>query len=1131
MQDDLLDFATDEAAAGFRLQRFEAYNWGTFGEQVWSIELDGKNALMTGDIGSGKSTLVDGLTTLLFPSHRITYNKAAGAERQERSPYTYVRGAYGATQDEATRQSKARFLRDEHQYSVLLAHFYNAGFDLHVSLAQVWWLKPGERNPSRFYVVAERPLGIKADFGDFGGELAALRRRLRRHERVAIEDSFERYSQRFQRLLTLRNRQALELFYQTVSMKSVGDLTDFVRQHMLEPGDIEETLKRLLGDFDNLNAAHEAVLKAERQIGHLRPIMTAGDQHLNYRREVELLRGDRDALTGWFAQRKLNLLHERLENVTLELAKREERRAALRAQLQQANERRTDLTVELRAAGGDRLERIERELRQCAEIREQRKQSAERYRVLAEQLELAAAASDHAFHRNRQLAEASLAEAKADKQRLESARVDHGVHLQEARKARSEIEQDIAMLKARRSNIPRTQLEIRAGLAEAVGVTEPRLPFAGELIEVREDEAAWEGAIERVLRSFALSLLVPEDLYGQVVRYVERTHLRGRLVYYRIAETARQSLPSLHPHSLVRKLNLKPDSEHYDWLNQELARRFDYACCDDVETFRRETDALTRAGQIKRGARRHEKDDRRALDDRSRYVLGWRVEAKLRALLARREEIEKNAQQVADRIAAVERQLDTLEARRDALKDLLRIVRYEDIHWQEKAREIERLEAEREQLRAASDRLRVLEKQLQALATEIENLTADQQRQDTAIGALREKHEDAERQLGQAEAVLKELDAELRARHFPRLDEHVPAMLEGAKLNLINLDSSERRCRDTLQAQADAVQKRLDRAREKLTESMANFHRDYPADTTDFDTRAEALPEYRRMLERLEQDDLPRHRERFHALLRENTIQGMALLQSRLDQQEKAIRSKVERINQSLHEVEYERGTFIRLQAEPALDVEIREFRREVRGILEGAFGTDETYSETRFLKVKALVERFRGRADYLEQDRRWVAKVIDVRNWFRFAASERWRADGSEKEYYPDSGGKSGGQKEKLAYTVLAASLAYQFGLEWGETRSRSFRFVVIDEAFGRGSDESTRYGLELFRKLNLQLLIVTPLQKVNVIEDYINAVHFVYKRSDECSEVRNLTLVEYQEEKARNARQDSRTLADIAR
>ena len=149
------------------------------------------------------------------------------------------------------------------------------------------------------------------------------------------------------------------------------------------------------------------------------------------------------------------------------------------------------------------------------------------------------------------------------------------------------------------------------------------------------------------------------------------------------------------------------------------------------------------------------------------------------------------------------------------------------------------------------------------------------------------------------------------------------------------------------------------------------------------------------------------------------------------------------------------------------------------------------------------------------EQDRRWTRKVCDVRNWFGFSASERWREDGSEHEHYSDSGGKSGGQKEKLAYTVLAASLAYRFGLEWGATRSRSFRFVVIDEAFGRGSDESARYGLELFKKLNLQLLIVTPLQKIHIIEPYVSSVGFVHSDQGRTSMLRCLTIEQYREQK----------------
>ena len=133
---------------------------------------------------------------------------------------------------------------------------------------------------------------------------------------------------------------------------------------------------------------------------------------------------------------------------------------------------------------------------------------------------------------------------------------------------------------------------------------------------------------------------------------------------------------------------------------------------------------------------------------------------------------------------------------------------------------------------------------------------------------------------------------------------------------------------------------------------------------------------------------------------------------------------------------------------------------------------------------------------------------------------SERWREGDVEHEHYTDSGGKSGGQKEKLAYTVLAASLAYQFGLDQGDSRPRSFRFVVIDEAFGRGSDESARYGLELFERMNLQLLIVTPLQKIHIIEPHVASVGFVHNDEGRSSMLRNLTIEEYRAEKvARSA------------
>ena len=99
MESQPLDFAGSEQRAGFRLHVAEVYNWGTFHDRVWRIAPGGDNALLTGDIGSGKSTLVDAITTLLVPAQRITYNKAAGAEARERSLRSYVQGYYTSERD------------------------------------------------------------------------------------------------------------------------------------------------------------------------------------------------------------------------------------------------------------------------------------------------------------------------------------------------------------------------------------------------------------------------------------------------------------------------------------------------------------------------------------------------------------------------------------------------------------------------------------------------------------------------------------------------------------------------------------------------------------------------------------------------------------------------------------------------------------------------------------------------------------------------------------------------------------------------------------------------------------------------------------------------------------------------
>jgi uncharacterized protein YPO0396 len=659
-------------------------------------------------------------------------------------------------------------------------------------------------------------------------------------------------------------------------------------------------------------------------------------------------------------------------------------------------------------------------------------------------------------------------------------------------------------------------------LCEALRADEERMPFAGELIQVKEEESGWEGAAERLLHNLGLSLLVPEALYAQVAEWVDRTHLSGRLVYYRVRSDRLPDPVSLSPESLVRKLAIKPDSPFYAWLEHELGRRFDYACCESLAQFRREQQAVTRAGQIKSGGQRHEKDDRHRLDDRSRYVLGWSNEQKIATLTGEAGKLEKAMQGIADKIAGLQHRLRQLEKRKTTLVQLGEFRDFNDLDWQDLARAIAGLEVERKELEEASNVLHTLCRQLEVL----ENSVIET---DSALDALKrdygkneQKQKQAREQLEACRSLTGDAAETDTAEIFTRLESLREEALGRHQLTVESCDNRERDLREWLQQKIDSEDRRLKALEERIIKAMQDYRRDYPIETQEVDARLEAAFEYKAMLARLKADDLPRFEKRFKELLNENTIREVANFQSNLHRERQTIKERIDRINQSLTDIEYNPGRYILLEAQTSQDHDIRDFQQQLRACIEGTLtgSDDEQYAEGKFLQVKEIIERFRGREGTGEIDKRWMRKVTDVRNWFVFAASERWKEDGAEYEHYTDSGGKSGGQKEKLAYTVLAASLAYQFGLEWGAVRSRSFRFVVIDEAFGRGSDESTRYGLELFKKLNLQLLIVTPLQKIHIIEPYVAGVGFVHNEDGRESQLRNLTIEEYHAEReARSA------------
>jgi uncharacterized protein YPO0396 len=1119
-----LDLGIEPAAAlrpGVRLDAVEIVNWGTFDKQIWQLHLGGDNALLTGDIGSGKSTLVDAIITLLLPGNKVAFNKAAGAETRERDLRSYVLGHYKSERGEAGLSAKPVALRDHNSYSVILGRFRNEGYGETVTLAQVFWFKEPHGQPARFHIVADRPLTIREHFSGFGRDINTLKKRLRKLPHVEIYDSFPPYGGAFRRRFGVASEQALDLFHQTVSMKAVGDLTDFVRNHMLEPFPVEERIGHMIAHFEDLTRAHEAVLKARRQIERLTPIVADCDAHAEVAALTEDLRASREALHAFFAGHKAALLDKRIVGLDADIARHDERIAALRETRREQDSERDALKQAILENGGDRIAALGREIDAKGAARAERQQRAEGYSRIAAGLGFAEPRDADAFLANRSAIVGEIETASAREADLQNKKVESEIAFRGLRDQHAELSEEIASLKSRRSNIPARMLGIRERMCDALKLDTEDLPFAGELIEVREDERAWEGAAERLLHGFALSLLVPDKHYAAVAGWVDATHLNGRLVYYRVQSRSGTVRPRRDPRAMSNKLAIKDDSPFYDWLQRQLDERYDHVCCAGLDEFRREEKAITRTGQIKAGGTWHEKDDRTRIDDRANFVLGWSNAAKIAALERDAAALESRIQKIGAEIGRLDSERTALQRRLALLERLSVYASFNELDWRSIALEIERLETERRELEDGSDTLKTLKAQLDGIEQKI--ATAQKRLEDSTDerSRLEANRAMAEQQKGAAAADLATLGLEARERYFPRLEKLRPEALGEHRLTVESCDGHERRMRDWLQGRIDAHAKRLAGLRDKIVAAMRDYAHLWPEETQEVDTTVESAGEYRQMLATLESDGLPRFEARFKALLNENTIREVAGFQSQLRREADEIRERIDTINRSLREIDYERGRYILLEAEPTTDFEVRQFQQDLRACTEGSLtGSDDAaYSEAKFEQVQRIIERFRGREGTTEVDRRWTRKVTDVRSWFVFSASERWRSDDSEHEHYSDSGGKSGGQKEKLAYTILAASLAYQFGLDVSAPRSRAFHFVVIDEAFGRGSDESARFGLDLFKKMGLQLLIVTPLQKIHIIEPYVAAVGFVHNEEGRRSRLRNLTIEEYRAERLKRA------------
>lgn len=1095
----------------YRMARLQVFNWGTF-SGIHEIPVSEKGFLLVGPSGAGKSTLLDALSVLLVPPAKLDLNAAARATekggKDDRNLASYVRGAWSEERNEDSGEFIARHLRTGSTWSALALTYRNRRGKA-VTLVQVFWMRGTSHSNAdvhRHYLVFERDFDV-SELGDFAYSNYNVRALKQAFPEAQASERFGQYSERFCQLLGIENETTLRLLHKTQSAKNLGDLNTFLREFMLEKPETYAAADQLVEEFSELNAAHQAVVTAREQVDVLAPARAA---YLDWQ-DMGLVHSGLASLQNvtqqYVDERTAELLSTLIEALDVQKAGAEAAAKSAGEAVDTERSRLADLQTLFQGAGGGMITTWTEQLKlaelQLKDRQRKRNMAAEACTKLDWSLPAVAAAFTHIQQEAQQEAE-SFKQAQRDRQAQSN---NLAIKLDELGKELGEVRREVSTLERKPSNIPAKEQEMRAAIARAVGLPDSALPFVGELVQVKADEGEWNGAIERALRGFAMSMLVSEQNYADVATYVNANNLGGRLVYHRTSKGEQGQMRPIGPKSLVLKVDVKSDTPHSEWLRAELRRGFDYACVNDMAEFRASEKAITREGQIKHSRTRHEKDDRTLIDDRKRWVLGFDSRAKLALYVAR-------GQALGEELAKLSADKSGLDNAGDADQRRLRYCNtLLDLHWDEIDTEplqarIDNLAEQIRQAEAGDSKLAQLKQQIEAQRDAVKGAEAAQSTAQAEVLTL-------QKQIGGLAARLDPL------RNAPPFEwvtderEQLDARfdIEAEKLALeISPDTIElvaRKAGQALGAELASVANQMAELRSAIIQKFDQFRQKWPAEAADVDSTLASADEFMAKLERIEADGLPAYESRFFDLLQNQSGQNLTALLTYMSQARKEIGVKLEVVNESLQQVWFNAGTRLQIEIIDRQLEEVAKFRQGVQAALANTLGAEtEEQAEARFLALKQLVEDLSSQEP---EKRRRRDLVLDVRQHVEFLGRET-SEDGTVNDTYRSGAGKSGGQRQKLTTFCLAAALRYQLG--GSERGLPQYAAVVLDEAFDKADSNFTTLAMTVFENFGFQMIVATPMKSVMTLEPFIGGACFVSIADRHTSSV---LLIEYDDSEQR--------------
>lgn len=823
------------------------------------------------------------------------------------------------------------------------------------------------------------------------------------------------------------------------------------------------------------------------------------------------------------ARNKISELNEKLDNLQQQRNKLNEEKEQLKTQ-----ERSLSLQIEGDDIG-KQIKTLANEITTLEKQKTNRQTKLDEYNKKIIEVGLLENPSEQDFVNNRE-------KARQEKNKCQE---EYDIKNKELRKAENtgdeieaNIKQNIAtldVLQKNKNNISGREADIRDLILQQTGATRTEIPFIGELIRVKENEKNWENTIEKILHNFALRLIVPEKYYKKVNQFVNFNDLNGRIVYQRYKETSSlKEFQQRADNSLLSKLEFNTKSKYCEWVEDAIFNNYNYTCVEDLADFYKYSEKVaTIEGLIKSVNNKHEKDDRKQINSRENYILGWENKEKIASIRTTIKDLQEQQKQNTREIRDIKSTIASINNRKECFDDIFKLfTKFDDINWCEYANKIQEKTEAKTKLEAANDKIKALQERLEIVKEKLNLLENETiKNKDREIFQIETVDiVSANKRFIENENILKKIDiidiSDFETENGQWLDVNYDNIENKQNTFLSDISKQEttiKTNKNRVEQEVATLIRQFKNPSEEITEKFKDWRSD--VHTLPEAENISLISEYQNFYNKLVKEDLVRFEEQFNNYLQETVTNKVSAFRMFFTNWEKSIKETIDMLNKSLKEIDFSTSpsTYIQLENTKRINSDIAEFRKELDDAMPNIREVNSNIDGRRHhfeKKIQPLISHL--------QDETWRKKVMDVRNWFSYKAEEYYKETEQKHKTYQSMGQLSGGEKAQLTYTILGSAIAYQFGLTKDGLQAHSLRFIAIDEAFKAQDEDKARYLISLCKQLHLQLLVVTPSDNIHIVQDDISFVHYIERSGNE-SRIFNMTIQQFKQEREKYQADDN--------